>query len=128
MRNKQIFNIIIIVFKPHWALGFFCWTNINGFEQIYDILSTILLQTEDPNNKIQHGNNKVFLWNGSPWLYRKYAILLQQKVQEWEQYETEKQKLLQYLKEAEKELEKPTATTGQDLAEKDLNSKKVSAR
>lgn len=53
---------------------------------------------------------------------------MQQKVQEWEQYETEKQKLLQYLKEAEKELEKPTATTGQDLAEKDLNSKKVSAR
>ena len=50
---------------------------------------------------------------------------LQQKVKEWEQYEGEKQKLLQYLKEAEKELEKPAATTGQDLAEKDLKSKKV---
>lgn len=85
----------------------------------------IMLKLMQSNNKIQHGNNKVFLWNGSPWLYRKYAILLQQKVQEWEQYETEKQKVLQYLKEAEKELEKPTATTGQDLAEKDLNSKKA---
>lgn len=55
----------------------------------------------------------------------KSVYLMQQKVKEWEEYETEKQKLLQYLKEAEKELEKPPATTGQDLAEKDFKSKKV---
>jgi hypothetical protein len=52
-------------------------------------------------------------------------MLMQQKVKEWKEYESEKQKLLQYLKDAEKELEKPPATTGQDLAEKDFKSKKV---
>lgn len=53
-------------------------------------------------------------------------IIFQQKVKEWENYETSKSQCLQLLKKAEAELEKPPATTGQELAEKDLQSKKVS--
>lgn len=35
--------------------------------------------------------------------------------------------MMQYLKKAEAELEKPPATSGQDVAQKDLQSKKVSS-
>lgn len=46
-------------------------------------------------------------------------------MKEWENYETSKASCLQLLKKAEAELEKPPATTGQELAERDLQSKKV---
>lgn len=53
------------------------------------------------------------------------CVWLQQKVKDWEQYEGEKTSLLQYLKKAESELEKPPETLAQDSAQKDLQSKKV---
>jgi len=46
-------------------------------------------------------------------------------VNDWEKYEAEKTNMVQYLKVAEAELDKPPATTGQELAKKDLTSKKV---
>ena len=53
-------------------------------------------------------------------------ISLQQKtLKDWEDYEGEKTNLIQYLKKAETELEKPPTTTGQELAQKDYTSKKV---
>ena len=51
---------------------------------------------------------------------------MQQKVKDWEQYEGEKTQLLQYLKKAESELERPPETLAQDTAQKDFQSKKVS--
>lgn len=47
-------------------------------------------------------------------------------MKDWEQYEAEKSSLLQYLKKAETELEKPSETLAQDSAQKDFQSKKVS--
>ena len=53
-------------------------------------------------------------------------ISLQQKtLKDWEDYEGEKNNLIQYLKKAEAELEKPPSTTGQELAKKDYTTKKV---
>ena len=54
-------------------------------------------------------------------------IWLQQKVKEWEQYEGEKTSLLQYLKKAEAELEKPQETLAQESAQKELQSKQVNS-
>ena len=52
--------------------------------------------------------------------------MFQKTVGDWEKYENEKTNMVQYLKKAEAELEKPPSTTGQDLAKKDYTSKKVS--
>ncbi|KAL5008450.1 hypothetical protein ScPMuIL_014031 [Solemya velum] len=49
---------------------------------------------------------------------------LKKVVGDWESYEKEKTQMMQYLKKAEAELEKPPATSGQDVAQKDLQSKK----
>ena len=54
------------------------------------------------------------------------CLWLQKKVKDWEQYEGEKTSLLQYLKKAESELEKPPETLAQESAQKELHSKKVS--
>ncbi|KAK3089398.1 hypothetical protein FSP39_003323 [Pinctada imbricata] len=62
-------------------------------------------------------------WKDTNDLAKQKHAKLKQKVKEWEQYEGEKQQLLQYLKKAEAELEKPPATTGQELAQKDYQSK-----
>ena len=51
--------------------------------------------------------------------------ILQETLHNWEHYEGEKKHLIQYLKKAESELEKPPATHGQDSAQKDLQAKKV---
>ena len=53
-------------------------------------------------------------------------VYLQKRVADWEKYENEKSTMVQYLKQAEAELEKPPATTGQELAKKDYSTKKVS--
>lgn len=50
---------------------------------------------------------------------------LQKTVDDWEKYEAEKTNMVQYLKKAEAELDNPSTTTGQELAKKDLNAKKV---
>ncbi|XP_076442566.1 muscle-specific protein 300 kDa-like isoform X3 [Babylonia areolata] len=49
---------------------------------------------------------------------------LKQKVKDWEQYEGEKNTLLQYLKKAESDLEKPPEILAQESAQKELQSKK----
>ena len=49
----------------------------------------------------------------------------QKTLKDWEDYEGEKTNLIQYLKKAETELEKPPTTTGQELAQKDYTAKKV---
>ena len=52
-------------------------------------------------------------------------FFFQKTVEDWENYEGEKTNLIQYLKKAEAELEKPPSTTGQELAKKDYTTKKV---
>ena len=54
------------------------------------------------------------------------CLWLQKKVKDWEQYEGEKTSLLQYLKKAEAELEKPPETLAQESAQKELHAKQVS--
>lgn len=46
-------------------------------------------------------------------------------MRDWEAYEGEKAKLLNYLKKAENELEKPSEMFSQENAQKDFQSKKV---
>ncbi|XP_025103982.1 nesprin-1-like isoform X4 [Pomacea canaliculata] len=63
-------------------------------------------------------------WRDTNQLAQAKHTKLKQKVKDWEQYEAEKSSLLQYLKKAETELEKPSETLAQDSAQKDFQSKK----
>ncbi|KAK7104412.1 hypothetical protein V1264_019133 [Littorina saxatilis] len=69
-------------------------------------------------------NNLDRKWRDTNQLAQAKHSKLKQKVKDWEQYEGEKTSLLQYLKKAESELEKPPETLAQDSAQKDLQSKK----
>ena len=58
-------------------------------------------------------------------IFHLFIYLFQKTLKDWEDYEGEKNNLVQYLKKAEAELEKPPSTTGQELAQKDYTAKKV---
>nr|KAG5692778.1 hypothetical protein BaRGS_009394 [Batillaria attramentaria] len=63
-------------------------------------------------------------WRDTNQLAQAKHTKLKRKVKDWEQYEGEKTSLLQYLKKAESELEKPPDALAQDTAQKDFQSKK----
>ncbi|XP_041351119.1 nesprin-1-like [Gigantopelta aegis] len=63
-------------------------------------------------------------WKDTNELAKSKHTKLKETLRNWEQYEGEKKHLIQYLKKAETELEKPPASHGQDSAQKDLQTKK----
>ncbi|XP_076463750.1 muscle-specific protein 300 kDa-like isoform X7 [Babylonia areolata] len=62
-------------------------------------------------------------WKDTNELAQAKHAKLKEKVKDWEKYEAEKASLLQYLKKAEAELEKPQETLAQEIAQKELESK-----
>ncbi|KAL8590280.1 hypothetical protein ACOMHN_006396 [Nucella lapillus] len=62
-------------------------------------------------------------WRDTNELSQAKHVKLKEKVKDWEQYEGEKASLLQYLKKAEAELERPQETLAQETAQKELQSK-----